>query len=83
MCGRAGKETFHPMANASQVPKDGPLPAAAKKKAVAKKTRPKKPVEPKLVIRPLATPAKRRQRHWGLLSAFVIIVILPIAATWW
>lgn len=54
--------------------KSAPKPAPAKKPA---------PAEPQLVIRPLATPAKRKKRHWGLLSAFVVIVILPVLGTFW
>lgn len=57
--------------------KSGPKPVAAPKSPTPK------PVEPQLVIRPLATPAKRKKRHWGLLSAFVIIVVLPVLVTWW
>lgn len=44
---------------------------------------PKKKPEPQLVIRPLATKAKKRPRHWGLLSAFFIIAVLPAFATTW
>lgn len=57
-------------------------PAAAPKPTPKPKVVPKPP-ESKAVIRPLATPAKRRARHWGLLSAFVIIVLLPIVAVSW
>jgi capsular polysaccharide transport system permease protein len=31
----------------------------------------------------LATPARRKPRHWGLFAAFLVIVALPLAATWW
>ena len=63
-------------------------PATAAKpatnKAPAAKPQPAaKPADPQLVIRPLATPAKRKRRHWGLLSAFVVIVVLPTLASWW
>lgn len=76
---------------ADALKKDTPAPAAAKPapapKEVPKPTPAKKPPPPKptpqVVIRPLATPAKRKTRHWGLLSAFVVIVLLPVAATWW
>lgn len=34
-------------------------------------------------IRPIASKAKRKPRHWGLLSAFIIIVIVPAASAWW
>lgn len=42
-----------------------------------------KPKESPVVIRPLAGKAKRRKRHWGLITAFLIMVVLPIFATWW
>ena len=58
-------------------------PKTASQSAPAKKPAPKNPTEPTLVIRPLATSAKHKKRHWGLLSAFVVIVILPALATWW
>lgn len=47
------------------------------KRAAAQKS--SKPV----VIRPLATPARAKRRHWGLLSAFAVMVLLPIAAAIW
>lgn len=34
-----------------------------------------------MVIRPLAGKAKRKSRHWGVILAFVVIVLLPVAAT--
>jgi len=51
--------------------------------ADAPKPPPKKPVEQPVVIRPLASKAKRKKRHWGLILAFLVIVLLPVAATWW
>lgn len=58
--------------------------AAARKKLRAKKRAAlKKPAEPNVVIRPLATPSKPKKRHWGLLTAFLIVVVLPVATTWW
>ncbi len=44
---------------------------------------PKKPDEKSVVIRPLAGKAKRKSRHWGLITAFLVIVLLPVAATTW
>lgn len=59
-------------------------PVALAPKPVAKSVATsKKPAEPQLVIRPLATKAKQRTRHWGLLGAFIIIVFLPLTTTWW
>lgn len=51
-----------------------PKPGAKKKK---------KPPAPQLIVRPLARKAKPKKRHWGLVSAFVIVVLFPIGATWW
>lgn len=47
------------------------------------KPAPAKPKESPVVIRPLAGKAKRRKRHWGLMTAFLIMVMLPVLATWW
>lgn len=46
---------------------------------------PPKPAKPetKVVVRPLASPAKAKRRHWGLLSSFVLFVMLPIGAAMW
>ncbi|MEP1945519.1 MAG: hypothetical protein ABJJ20_01765 [Lentilitoribacter sp.] len=60
-----------------------PKKKRVRKRALPRKTRVVKPAEPQLVIRPLATKAKRRPRHWGLLFTFIIIVLIPIAAIWW
>ncbi len=84
---------------ASAAPEKGevnPAPKAAPKKdkapanTTAKTPPPRKqaaqkkpPTDPKVVIRPVATKARRRPRHWGLISAFVVLVGLPILATWW
>lgn len=61
-------------ANASEKPQTKPTPA---------KAAPQKAAGPQVVIRPLAQKTKRKPRHWGLISAFAIIVLLPIAGTWW
>lgn len=67
---------------------DSPAPAA--KPAAAAKPAPKaapkaaKPAnKPEVVIRPVAKPARRKRRHWGLLFTFLLMVVGPIAATWW
>lgn len=55
-------------------------------KPPAKKPAPKpvpKPAEKPVVIRPLASKAKRKKRHWGLMLAFLVIVLLPVAVTVW
>ena len=57
--------------------------ADAPAKPAPAKPAPAKPKESPVVIRPLAGKAKRRKRHWGLITAFFIMVLLPAAATWW
>lgn len=57
---------------------DAPPPAAA-----AAKPAPPPPKDPPVVIRPLAGKAKTKKRHWGLICAFLIMVVLPVGATWW
>lgn len=63
-------------------PKAPPAPKPAAPKAAAKPA-PKPKADPQVVIRPLASKATRKTRHWGLMSAFIIMVLLPILATWW
>ena len=60
-----------------------PAPAKPAPKPAAKPAPKPKPKESPVVIRPLAGKAKRRKRHWGLISAFFIMVLLPVVATWW
>ena len=57
--------------------------ADAPTKPAPAKPAPPKPKESPVVIRPLAGKAKRRKRHWGLITAFFIMVLLPPATTWW
>lgn len=40
-----------------------------------------KPVAPSVVIRPIARKTQAKKRHWGLIIAFVVVVLLPIAAS--
>jgi capsular polysaccharide transport system permease protein len=42
-----------------------------------------KPTAPRIAVRPLASKATRKTRHWGLFYAFIIMVLLPIGATGW
>ena len=68
------------MADANNIPaapeKGGPPnPKAAKP--------PAKPKSEPVVIRPVASASKPRRRHWGLVAAFLIIVCLPVAVSWW
>lgn len=32
-------------------------------------------------VRPLASPARVKRRHWGLIASFFLLVLLPVAAT--
>ena len=36
-----------------------------------------------IVIRPLARRSRTKARHWGLIAAFIIMVVLPTAVTVW
>lgn len=52
---------------------------------MAKKAQPiktKAPVEP-VVIRPLARSSNVKKRHWGLIFAFLLMVVLPVTTVWW
>lgn len=40
-----------------------------------------KPVAPSVVIRPIARKSRAKKRHWGLILAFIVVVLLPIAAS--
>ena len=37
----------------------------------------------KPVVRPVASPARVKQRHWGLLFGFILMVIIPVLAVSW
>ena len=49
---------------------------------MAKETKAGKTTEP-VIIRPLARKSRTKKRHWGLLLAFVVMVVLPFSATFW
>lgn len=51
-------------------PKPATMPAAQKGKGEAKGGP---------VVRPAASPAKMRRRHWGVLFSFIMFVLLPLA----
>lgn len=42
---------------------------------------PRRTPAPKVVIRPIAVKARAKKRHWGLLLAFVVMVLLPVSVT--
>jgi capsular polysaccharide transport system permease protein len=48
-----------------------------------KSSKVKATVQPELIIRPHATPAHRKTRHWGVALSFCAIVLLPVSATYW
>lgn len=76
------KATVLPVSPAPAEPK----PPAAKANPPGKpapKPAPKPANTPEIVVRPVATPARRKTRHWGLLLTFLLMVAAPIAATWW
>ena len=57
-------------------------PPVKKPKAAA--AQPKKPIEQAAYTpRPPAKPARAKARHWGLLIAFLVMVILPVAGSSW
>lgn len=69
--GRKGRSTAAPVTSAA------PLPLKA---APGAKPAPGTPI---IRIRPMARPAQFRLRHKGLILAFVVLVVGPIAATIW
>ena len=75
-----GADNPAPKTGSKAGPKTGKAPANTTKK---KPPAPKKPPQPSVVIRPVASNARRKPRHWGLISAFVVLVGLPIFATSW
>jgi capsular polysaccharide transport system permease protein len=42
---------------------------------------PAKPQRPRVVVRPVAEPARMKRRHWGLVAGFVVLVLVPLAVT--
>lgn len=41
------------------------------------------PPEPQAPVRPVASPARAKRRHWGLVFGFLLMVILPVLVTSW
>lgn len=58
--------------------------AAAAKKAASKPAA-KKRIEPPAVIEvaPIAKPAAMRQRHWGVILSFIVVVVAPVVVSAW
>ncbi|MEO9863432.1 MAG: sugar transporter [Yoonia sp.] len=68
----------------TEAPKTAPKPKVAAKPAATAKPAPKpKPAEQTVIIKQSAGKSRAKKRHWGLLTAFVILVILPVLTTWW
>ena len=65
--GPAGKLGGIPGPRAAPKPKPKPKPKPSPKPAVVQ-------------VQPIAGPARMHRRHWGLLSSFVLLVLLPLAA---
>lgn len=59
-----------------------PAPKSAKP-AAAKKPAPKPVPKTTYTPRPPASPARTKPRHWGLLLAFILMVIVPVIGTSW
>lgn len=38
---------------------------------------------PRVVVRPMATPTRFRRRYWGLILSFLLLVVVPVAASAW
>ena len=61
-----------------------PVPGPGAGKGGGQKLGPKRgtgKVTPVVRIRPLAKPAGMRKRHWGLMLGFLLMVLVPLAAT--
>ncbi len=83
-------DTPYTLTDPKQVDTPAPSAAATPKKSGPKNKRnaPNKPMgkkraRPEIVVRPVAEPARRQKRHWGLLLSFLILVVAPFAVTWW
>lgn len=65
-------------------PKTDPKPAQGQGKGQAKGPGPKNPGNRRPVnVQPVARPARAKRRHWGLLLAFLIMVVAPVGASGW
>lgn len=72
-----------PKAN-SDAAKGPPAAEAAKEPVKPPPPAPKKKPAPRVVeIAPMATPARMRRRHWGLMFSFIVIVVAPLVLVGW
>lgn len=61
--------------------KAGPGPGGGNRKGGAKTGGGRRSA--KMAVRPVASPARVKRRHWGLLAAFVLMVIIPVLVASW
>lgn len=73
------------MQDAANPPKaEAAKPAPAPAAPAAPKPAPPPPPAPKpVVIRPLAGKAKAKKRHWGVITSFLIMVLIPTLGTFY
>lgn len=70
--GRTSRLNLGAAAEPKPHPKRGPTPGGDKP-----------PAQPNITVRPVAEPARRRKRHWGLLLSFLLLVAGPVGTTLW
>jgi capsular polysaccharide transport system permease protein len=79
--GAAAEKTSKPAPKTEPKKADGPGTGKGAGKGGAPKPPPqKKAAEPVVEIRPVASAAAMKRRHWGLMASFVILVVLPLIA---
>ena len=83
----AGKTTEVPQSEAADKapaqPRPGDGTKAGEKKGGAGKGTGKGQARGAAKVRPVASPAKVKQRHWGLLFGFILMVIIPVLGVSW
>lgn len=77
--GKAGRNGPGKTGPAQAAPSGGPRGKKAAGKAGGKGG----PARKTPVVRPVASPARVKQRHWGLLFGFILMVIVPVLAASW
>lgn len=58
----------------------GPGKKPGKPNQNANKKKAKQPPAPQMPVKPIAKPAVMRRRHWGILTSFLFVVLIPFAA---
>ena len=94
----AARSEAAPAPQAEAPPKDGPAPKdAPDPREASEAPRPRQGGSPRpgggpgsgpgggrpIQIRPMARPARAKRRHWGLLLAFLVMVVGPVGASAW